>query len=87
MIEFIERLQLERGYQNDPNTTYNNGFQKGLDKAIDIAEDYVKPTISDIEIKEILLANGFKVKPQDDGTEDLNPYVIPAIRKIIERVT
>jgi hypothetical protein len=27
------------------------------------------------QIKELALANGFKLKPQPDGTEDLNPYV------------
>jgi hypothetical protein len=27
------------------------------------------------QIKELALANGFKLKTQPDGTEDLNPYV------------
>lgn len=27
------------------------------------------------QIKELALANGFKLKPQPDGSEDLNPYV------------
>lgn len=27
------------------------------------------------KVKELALANGFKLKQQPDGTEDLNPYV------------
>ena len=32
-------------------------------------------------IKEIALANGFKLKEQPDGEMDLNPYVYDAMRK------
>lgn len=31
------------------------------------------------EIRDICLANGFKTKPQPDGTDDLNPYVYDAV--------
>lgn len=27
------------------------------------------------KVRELALANGFKLKPQPDGSEDLNPYV------------
>ena len=35
------------------------------------------------KIKEILLANGFKEKPQPDGTMDLNPYVYEAVGAVL----
>ncbi len=35
------------------------------------------------EIREICLANGFKTKPQPDGSDDLNPYVYTAVEKAV----
>lgn len=35
------------------------------------------------KIKEIALANGFKLKKQPDGTWDLNPYVYDAVNAIV----
>ncbi len=34
------------------------------------------------QIKEIALANGFRLKEQPDGTQDLNPYVYEFAKKI-----
>ena len=34
------------------------------------------------QIKEIALANGFKLKEQPDGTQDLNPYVYEFARAL-----
>ena len=36
------------------------------------------------QIKEIALANGFKLKEQPDGTKDLNPYVYDFARALID---
>lgn len=35
------------------------------------------------KIKEIALANGFKLKEQPDGTQDLNPYVYEFARALL----
>lgn len=35
------------------------------------------------KIKEIALANGFKLKQQPDGTQDLNPYVYEFARALV----
>ena len=35
------------------------------------------------EIKEIALANGFKLKEQPDGTQDLNPYVYEFAKALV----
>lgn len=35
-------------------------------------------------VKEILLNNGFKEKPQEDGTVDLNPYVYTAVNALFD---
>lgn len=35
------------------------------------------------QIKEIALANGFKLKEQPDGTQDLNPYVYDFSRDLL----
>lgn len=40
--------------------------------------------IKDKDIQEVLLANGFKLKEQEDGTKALNGYCIPAVRKVID---
>ena len=40
--------------------------------------------IKDKDIQDILLANGFKLKEQEDGSMALNSYVIPAVRKVID---
>lgn len=37
------------------------------------------------EIRDICLENGFSVKPQPDGADDLNPYVYAAAHALIER--
>ena len=37
------------------------------------------------QIKEIALANGFKLKEQPDGTKDLNPYVYDGVRAAIKQ--
>lgn len=37
------------------------------------------------QIKQILLANGFKEKEQPDGSFDLNPYVYTAVRAVLEQ--
>ena len=36
------------------------------------------------QIKEIALANGFKLKEQPNGTKDLNPYVYDFARALID---
>ena len=36
------------------------------------------------QIKEIALANSFKLKEQPDGTKDLNPYVYEFARALID---
>jgi len=38
------------------------------------------------QIKDIALANGFKLKEQSDGTQDLNPYVYDFARVLIDEV-
>jgi len=38
------------------------------------------------EIREIALANGFKLKLQKDGEMDLNPYVYTFVRALIRKV-
>jgi hypothetical protein len=38
------------------------------------------------QIKEICLENGFKTKKQEDGSDDLNPYVYTAVQKCIQAV-
>lgn len=38
------------------------------------------------QVKELALANGFKLKRQPDGTEDLNPYVYEFACKLISIV-
>ena len=38
------------------------------------------------QIKEVALASGFKLKPQPDGGEDLNPYVYDFARKLVAEV-
>jgi len=35
------------------------------------------------QIRDIALANGFKLKEQPDGTQDLNPYVYDCCRKLL----
>lgn len=40
--------------------------------------------VTDRDIKEIFLANGFKEKPQDDGSYNLNDYVFTAARALLE---
>ena len=40
--------------------------------------------IKDKDIQDILLANSFKLKEQEDGSMALNSYVIPAVRKVID---
>jgi hypothetical protein len=37
------------------------------------------------DIKDLALANGFKLKPQPDSTEDLNPYVYQFARALMMR--
>ena len=37
------------------------------------------------QIREIALANGFKLKKQPDGSEDLNPYVYEFADKLINQ--
>jgi hypothetical protein len=39
--------------------------------------------LHDLEIRGIALDCGFKLKPQPDGTEDLNPYVYQFAREIL----
>ena len=39
------------------------------------------------QIKELALANGFKLKEQSDGTMDLNPYVYDFARALMKRQT
>lgn len=36
------------------------------------------------QIKELALANGFKLKQQTDGSEDLNPYVYEFVQALVE---
>lgn len=40
----------------------------------------------DEEIKEVMLANGYKEKDQGNGIMDLNPYVYTAVRELIKRI-
>lgn len=42
--------------------------------------------ISREKVRTILLDNGFKLKVQEDGKEDLNAYVYAAINKVLEEV-
>ncbi len=42
-------------------------------------------TISNEQIREIALANGFKLKEQPDGEMDLNPYVYDFARALLEQ--
>lgn len=35
------------------------------------------------QIRDIALANGFKLKEQPDGTMDLNPYVYDVMQKVM----
>lgn len=44
----------------------------------------MKQILSKTDIRSICLANGFKVKVQGDGTQDLNPYVYDAAHALIE---
>lgn len=37
------------------------------------------------EVKELALANNFKLKVQPDGSEDLNPYVYDFAQALIDR--
>lgn len=39
------------------------------------------------QIKEVALANGFKLKEQSDGTMDLNPYVYEFAHALMKRQT
>lgn len=47
----------------------------------------MKPTLSKEQIREILLEHGFKLKPQPDGVEDLNPYVYSGIWAVLSAAT
>ena len=47
------------------------------------ARPVAQPVLTDAQIKEIFLANGFTVKWQDGGHYDLNSYVYRAARAII----
>lgn len=42
----------------------------------------LRPIIND-DIKRIALQNGFKLKPQENGEQDLNPYVYDFAKKLI----
>lgn len=42
-------------------------------------------TISNEQIREIALANGFKLKEQPNGEMDLNPYVYDFARALLEQ--
>lgn len=44
----------------------------------------INSLIQDQDIQDILLANSFKLKEQEDGSMSLNSYVIPAVRKVID---
>lgn len=44
----------------------------------------INKLLQDQDIQDILLANSFKLKEQEDGTMALNSYVIPAVRKVID---
>lgn len=44
----------------------------------------INSLIQDQDIQDILLANSFKLKEQEDGSMALNSYVIPAVRKVID---
>lgn len=44
----------------------------------------MKKQITKSEIKEILLKNGFTVRPQPDGKKDLNPYVYTAVSELLK---
>lgn len=39
--------------------------------------------LTDSEITDIALANGFKLKEQPDGSMALNPYVITCIKAVV----
>ena len=41
--------------------------------------------LTDEEIREVALDNGFKLKLQKDGGMDLNPYVYVFVRAIVKR--
>ena len=38
------------------------------------------------QIREIALSNGFKLKKQPDGSEDLHPYVYDFVAGVVERI-
>lgn len=42
--------------------------------------------MNDKDIKKVALDNGFKLKEQPDGSEDLNPYVYKFARALINIV-
>ena len=51
-----------------------------MDFEIEISADIFAATVNEVsprkeKIKQIALANGFKLKEQPDGSMDLNPYV------------
>lgn len=37
------------------------------------------------EIRSLALESGFKLKPQEDGSEDLNPYVYTFVGRVLSR--
>ena len=47
-----------------------------------MSEQKMQPITND-QIKELALANGFKLKEQPDGTMDLNPYVYEFARALV----
>lgn len=67
-------------------------FREAQGKAV--AEIYAAPQLpsvpddmSDEQIREIFLSNGFKTKQQPDGSVDLNPYVYDAARAMLAAAT
>lgn len=46
----------------------------------------VKPRISKERIVELALKNGFKLKPQPDGIDALNPYVFDFVADIVKEL-
>lgn len=73
---------------NESVTNHKLVIPAGADKAQvekfanDLAELPARVQIDRAQIKELALANGFKLKEQPDGTMDLNPYVYDFVKAL-----
>ena len=59
------------------------GYAKRAWEAAQSAEKEKRKSLTDKEITEIMLANGFTIK---DGCDNLKPYVFQAVRAIERRI-